>query len=167
MYAYKAATPGVTSRDLVTAVLTYAVVAHWDCIAVLSGSHPDGWAYVPSLAGRQGAHPLGEIASQFMGAVPNVPVIPSVVTGNARDFNAEHFTVETTAQHVLLVDDTWTTGGHLQSASAALKAAGVKRVTGLAVSRWLDPGWGATKAFIDGLPATFDPTVCPYPNNPC
>lgn len=168
MYAYKAKPPGATSRELVTYLLTYAAVAHWDCIARQGGSHPDGWAFVPSLAGRQGAHPLAEIASQFMGTVPNVPVIANAVTGGARNFNPAHFTVPpTNVQHVLLLDDTWTTGGHLQSVSAALKAAGVQRVTGLAVARWLDPGWSATKTFIDSLPEAFDPALCPYTGLPC
>jgi len=103
-----------------------------------------------------------------MGSVPNVPVIANVVTGGARNFNPTHFAVPPTdAQHVLLLDDTWTTGGHLQSVSAALKAAGVGRVTGLAVARWLDPGWANTKPFIDSLPPTFDPALCPYSGLPC
>ena len=166
MYAYKA--HGATSYQLVSSLMTYAVVAHWDCVAMRAGSCPDGWAFVPSLAGRQGTHPLAQIASQFMGSVPNVLVIANTVTGGARDFNPEHFTVPpTTAQHVLLLDDTWTTGGHLQSASAALKAAGVERVTGLAVARWLDLNWATTKSFIDNLPASFDPALCPYTGLPC
>lgn len=168
MYAYKANPPGETSRELVIYLLTYAVVAHWDCIARQEGSHPDGWAYVPSLSGRKGAHPVTEIASRFMGNVPNVPVSPSVITGSARSFDPAHFSVPpTTARHVLLLDDTWTTGGHLQSVSAALKVAGVEQVTGLAVARWLDPRWGSTREFIDGLPPTFDPAICPFTGLPC
>lgn len=166
MYAYKA--NGATSFQLVSSLLTYAVVAHWDCIATRTGSRPDGWAYVPSLAGRPGAHPLSQIASQFMGTVPNVPVIANAIAGDARNFNPAHFTVPpTTARHVLLLDDTWTTGGHLQSVSGALKAAGVERVTGLAVARWLDPSWANTNSFIDSLPATFDPALCPYTGLRC
>lgn len=159
---------GATSYQLVSSLLTYAVVAHWDCIAARAGSHPDGWAYVPSLAGRPGTHPLAQIASRFMGKVPNVPVIANPVQDGARTFNAAHFTVPpTNARHVLLLDDTWTTGGHLQSVSAALTAAGVQRVTGLAVARWLDPAWSTTKTFIDSLTADFDPALCPYTGAPC
>lgn len=166
MYAYKA--NGATSYQLVSSLLTYAVVAHWDCIARHAGIYPDGWAYVPSLAGRQGAHPLFQIAKRFMGTVPNVPVTANPVAGSARDFNPAHFTVPaTTARHVLLLDDTWTTGGHLQSVSAALGAAGVQQVTALAVARWLDPRWSNTKSFIDDLPPTFDPALCPYTGRPC
>lgn len=166
MYAYKA--NGATSYQLVSSLLTYAVVAHWDCIAGEVGGYPDGWAYVPSLSGRQGAHPLFQIASQFMGTVPHVPVSANAVKGSARNFDPTHFAVSSTsARHVLLLDDTWTTGGHLQSVSAALKLTGVTHVTGLAVARWLDPSWATTRTFIDGLPATFDPALCPYTGLPC
>lgn len=166
MYAYKA--NGATSYQLISSLLGYAVVAHWDCIASHAGSHPDGWAYVPSLSGRQGVHPLAQIASQFMGAVPNVPIIANQVTDGARTFNAAHFTVSPTMRrHVLLIDDTWTTGGHLQSAAAALKAAGVERVTGLAVARWLELKWGTTETFIANLNSDFDPAVCPYTGVAC
>lgn len=166
MYAYKA--NGATSYQLVSSLLTYAVVAHWACIATCTGSYPDGWAHVPSLSGRQGEHPIAQIASQFMGSVPNVPVIANSADDGARAFNSAHFDVsKTTAQHVLLLDDTWTTGGHLQSAAAALKVAGVERVTGLAVARWLDPSWSTTKAFMANLTAEFDPAICPYTGLPC
>lgn len=166
MYAYKA--NGSTSYELVSSLLTYAVVAHWDCIAQHLGDHPDGWAYVPSLKGRPGEHPLGQIASRFMGSVPNVPVVANEIRDGARAFNASHFGVaRTTAKHVLLLDDTWTTGGHLQSVSAALKASGVERVTGLAVARWLDPSWSDTRQFMDDLPADFDPARCPFTGTAC
>jgi hypothetical protein len=166
MYAYKA--NGATSYQLVSSLLTYAVVAHWDCIATHAGSHPDGWAHVPSLAGRPGQHPLAHIASRFMGTVPNVPVVANPVHDGARTFNAAHFTVPpTSARHVLLLDDTWTTGGHLQSVSAALKGAGVGRVTGLAIARWLDPSWSTTQTFIEDRGGTFDPALCPYTGAPC
>lgn len=166
MYAYKA--NGATSYQLISSILGYAVVAHWDCIARHAGGHPDGWAYVPSLSGRQGVHPLAQIALQFMGSVPNVPIIANQVADGVRTFNAAHFTVQpTTARHVLLLDDTWTTGGHLQSASAALKVAGVEQVTGLAVARWLDPDWSTTKTFMADLTIDFDPALCPYTGLPC
>jgi hypothetical protein len=166
MYAYKA--QGATSYELVSSLLTYAVVAHWDCIATHFGGYPEGWAYVPSLSGRQGIHPLARIASQFMSSIPNVSVIANPPEDSARTFNPAHFTVHpTSARQVLLLDDTWTTGGHLQSVSAALKAAGVERVVGLAVARWLDPAWSTTKTFMGRLTADFDPALCPYTGDRC
>lgn len=166
MYAYKA--KGATTAELVASLLTYAVVGHWSCIAAGSGSVPDAWAYVPSLSGRHGVHPLEAIATKFMGAVPLVPVAQGSPTGDRRTFRADNFLVgDTSARHVLLLDDTWVTGGHMQSASAALKRAGVQIVTGLAVARWLDPVWANTKQFVAGLPQDFDPAICPFGGRRC
>jgi adenine/guanine phosphoribosyltransferase-like PRPP-binding protein len=66
-------------------------------------------------------------------------------------------------QHVLLVDDTWATGGHGESAAAALKRAGAARVTLLVLARWLNMGRGRTDEFVkDELTADFDPDLCPF-----
>ncbi len=168
MHAYKRG--GATSYQLVASLLTYAVVAHWNCIADRGGTHPDAWAYVPSLSGRQGLHPLARIASQFMGRVPHVPVHVSETVGDKRSFNPAHFVLSPSgagSRHVLLLEDTWVGGGRLQSASAVLKAAGVDQVTGLSVARWLDPGREPTKLFIEGLKENFDPDVCPYTGAHC
>lgn len=166
MRAYKAG--GQTSHQLVRALLAYAVVAHWPCIALRADSPPDGWAVVPSLSGRPGPHPLQELAEPVMIHVPHVSITANAVADEARTFNPAHFGVPaTTATHVVLLDDTWASGGHFQSASAALKRAGVNRVTGLVIARWLEPEWGRTQRFIEGLPPGFDPDLCPFTGRPC
>ncbi|WP_207386453.1 hypothetical protein [Protofrankia symbiont of Coriaria ruscifolia] len=166
MHAYKRG--GATSYQLVSSLLTYAVVARWNCIADRAGTHPDAWAYVPSLSGRQGTHPLARVAFQVMGRVPHVPVRVSETVGDPRSFNPAHFVVSPISlRHVLLLEDTWVGGGRLQSVSAALKAAGVHQVTGLSMARWLDPNRGTTKPFVEGLGENFDPNVCPYTGAHC
>ena len=49
---------------------------------------------------------------------------------------------------VLVIDDTWTTGAHAQSASAALKAAGARAVAVVTIGRWFNPDYnpGGTDA---------------------
>jgi hypothetical protein len=165
MYAYKA--KGATTHALVSAVLTYATVAHWSCIAREPGSTPSSWAYVPSLSGRQGDHPLAGIARRFMGEVPHVHMKANPITDNPRSLNPSHYRADPVTGHVLLLDDTWTSGGHLQSAAAALKSAGADRVTGLVMARWLDPAWAGTKQFLESLIDDFDPDVCPYTGTHC
>ena len=161
MHAYKRG--GQSSYQLVRALLSYAVVAHWSCLPTIAGSYPEGWSYVPSLANRAGQHPLEDIASQIMGNIPYVPLDAARSGSSARAFDPGHFSVrQQPPTHVLLLDDTWTSGAHLQSASAALKAAGATQVTGLVVARWLNPAWGDTGRFIKSLPDSFDPAVCPY-----
>lgn len=167
MYAYKSAAGAPTSYERVSALLTYAVAAHWPCIA-RGASTPDAWAIVPSLSGRTGVHPLAHIAGGVIAAIPEITISPAPTIVDPRQFHPENFIVApTNARHVLLLDDTWTRGGHLQSASAALKAAGAQRVTGLTIARWLDPGFADTQQFIEGLHDDFEPLICPYTGDYC
>ncbi len=69
--------------------------------------------------------------------------------------------------HVLLVDDTWTTGGHVQSAAAALKAAGASHVTALVLARWLAPERGETASLIKRLTVDYRLQQCPFTRGPC
>jgi predicted amidophosphoribosyltransferase len=43
-------------------------------------------------------------------------------------------------RHLLIIDDTWTTGGHAQSLALSARAAGAGAVTIVVLARWLDPG---------------------------
>lgn len=51
---------------------------------------------------------------------------------------------------VLLVDDTWTAGGHAQSAGAALKAAGARRVALVVIGRHIHRGWQPEAGVTNG-----------------
>lgn len=51
-------------------------------------------------------------------------------------------------QHVLLIEDTWTSGGNAQSAALALRRAGAASVTILALARWLNPEEPPTSTFV-------------------
>jgi adenine/guanine phosphoribosyltransferase-like PRPP-binding protein len=67
---------------------------------------------------------------------------------------------------VLLLDDTWTTGGHAQSAAAALRAAGARKVALVVIGRHLRRDWevvigGPTCGeLFDELPKIFDWSIC-------
>ena len=52
-------------------------------------------------------------------------------------------------EHVLLIDDTWTTGGHVQSAAAALKAAGAGRVVAVVLGRHLNASYADTAILVE------------------
>lgn len=39
--------------------------------------------------------------------------------------------------HVMLIDDTWASGGHAQSGALALRKSGASKVSVLVVARWL------------------------------
>lgn len=71
-------------------------------------------------------------------------------------------------RHVLVIDDTWTSGGHAQRAASALRAAGASAVTILVLARWLDPTFGPTGTFIaDRLNSDYDPARCPLTGVHC
>jgi predicted amidophosphoribosyltransferase len=67
-------------------------------------------------------------------------------------------------ESVLLIDDTWTTGGHAQSAAHALGRAGASDVALVVIGRHLNPEWevaGKTSAdLFEELPKPFDWATC-------
>ncbi|WP_326599205.1 hypothetical protein [Streptomyces sp. NBC_01803] len=52
-------------------------------------------------------------------------------------------------ESVLLIDDTWTTGNHAQSAAAALKAAGARHVAVVVLGRHLNRTFRDTAASVE------------------
>jgi predicted amidophosphoribosyltransferase len=92
-------------------------------------------------------------------------------TGEAegREFDANRFkpTAEPPGESVLLLDDTWASGGHAQSAAYALRAAGAQQVAlvviGRHVRRDFEPVQGSGETcgdILDALPTDFDWTTC-------
>ena len=69
---------------------------------------------------------------------------------------------------MLLLDDTWATGGHAQSAVLGLRAAGAAHVSLLVVARWIKADFGDNAAFLRGLAdRDYDPEVCPWTGSDC
>ncbi|WP_354671474.1 phosphoribosyltransferase family protein [Streptomyces sp. SRF1] len=74
-------------------------------------------------------------------------------------------TDEVRGKSVLLLDDTFTSGGTLASAAYALKCQGATRVVGLAFGRQLGYEWGDSRRIIDELPhRTLDLSQCAVHN---
>lgn len=48
---------------------------------------------------------------------------------------------------VLLIDDTWTTGGNAQSAALALRAAGASKVAVMVIGRHFDRSFGSCEGY--------------------
>lgn len=86
-----------------------------------------------------------------------------------RDFATNRFkpTVDLSGSSVLLLDDTWATGGHAQSAAYALTAAGAEKVALVVIGRHIRPEYEPVKGsgetcedLLDGLPEPFDWGTC-------
>lgn len=87
---------------------------------------------VPSTSGRTDA-PLPDIVGRI--AAPLAPRYAETMiyntaapAGRSADITKFRVTVRLNGESVLVVDDTWTQGGHAQSAAAALKIAGAGAV---------------------------------------
>lgn len=163
MHRYKEAAHG-DFYDLFKALVPYALTRHRRCIEQFGRTRPDAWAVVPSLRrGRPSPHPLVHLAAPFLAHLPRIDLRASDDVNEDRSFRPANFTVYgELGNHVLLLDDTWVGGGHLQSAAAAVKQAGAEEVTGLVFARWLEPDRSYTREFMADLTEEFDPDICPF-----
>lgn len=152
MYRYKENRPDSgLARAAVTEILVTELVLHWACIRDLSdGVAPTAWDTIPSTTSSPRVHvehPLHCIVRQVL---PGVPEVGLRATGaKSRSLSPDLFRVvgeyaPDMLRHVLLIDDTWTTGGNMQSAAVALKDVGARRVTAFCVARILNYGFCAT-----------------------
>jgi hypothetical protein len=99
-----------------------------------------------------------------------VPLVAAAAVEDPRALSADHFhaSVPVPGAHVLLLDDTWAGGGHVQSASLALRTAGADHVSALVVARWLKPEFGSTAQFVgEQADRDYDPLICPWTGGTC
>lgn len=170
MRGYKARPPVAEHRMVVGLLLRLALESHTRCAEILGSLPITHWATVPSLPPKSYAHPLrGLVDNQAKGA--EAPLVAAVGVQQPRMASADHFACTTplpSGSHVLLIDDTWATGGHAQSAVLALRRAGATRVSVLVVARWLKEDYGDNKHFIaDMRTRDFDPRICPWTGESC
>jgi hypothetical protein len=143
---------------------------HLGCIAE-AGGQDIVVTTVPSTSGvRSSIHPLTEVLSMFGKGFVKTSLTYTGVAGldrNARRVLASNtFAVTTPAdvsgKHVLVIDDSWVQGGHIQSCAVALHASGARWVTALPIGRVLDPSFSPTKSFMEAHRVrVFDPEICP------
>lgn len=172
MHRYKAASPGPSNPSWMrtAGLAAHFGLMHRGCLDAGPPGQVDALAVVPSLGGRPSPHPLEALAAYLLPGVPAVLLSADPGDRGDRDrrrvFWPDFFAVRdreaVNGRHVVLVDDTWVTGSHLQSAAAALRQAGAARVTGLVLARRLRPEWGTNAGFIaEQLTRPYDITVCP------
>lgn len=170
-------TPSVQARYW-TAAATWTVWLlgrHGACAQHLLGAVSSDWmwATVPTArSGRVGEHPLHSIVRQVWGTThAEAPL--SLARGaetQGRGYAPSKFTAAPIAPggHVILIDDSWTTGANVQSAATALKTAGAEQVSAMVIARLLNDSWEPTRAFLakGGLRSPFDPNACPWQGMP-
>lgn len=170
MRGYKAPQPVAEHRQVVALLLMVALGNHARCAEVLAGRPVTHWAVVPSLPAKPSVHPLrGLVAGRAPGA--EAPLTAAASVQQPRAVSSDHFTCGVQLpedSHVMLIDDTWAIGGHVQSAALALRTAGAARVSGLIIARWLKEEYGGNKRFIADLADhDYDPGICPWTSSAC
>ncbi len=152
--AYKAAVPSPAIQlDLLNLLLVF-VADHHGCIA--RAARVDRWthlAVVPSTKGRPGEHPLraliGDRIQLPWAELTANPKIPS----DSRKFHPDRFSAgeDLGGAQILLLDDTWTTGSRVQSASYALRKAGASKVAAIVLGRHVNPEYDGWKPILQAI----------------
>jgi hypothetical protein len=178
MKGYKAQPrPVQEHREIVALTAILGLGLHSGCAGTLVGSDITHWSAVPSMPAKAVEHPLRRLVTQA------APGLECTLTGaatatNPRAIDSDHFRMPPVPEgtHVLLIDDTWTSGGHAQSAVLAARAAGAAHVSVLVVARWIEPSWAVLdgerkidpEAYLRGLSAAdYDPMICPWTGGAC
>jgi len=124
------------------AAVTWRWLAHHEpCVVAASGAHEFGVVtHVPSANPRSGGHPLEHMLRAQVGATRTRYerlLTPTPGVEQFREYDDRRFVATRRAdrEDVLLVDDTWTTGAHAQSAASALKRAGASHVGIVVIGR--------------------------------
>ena len=160
LWRYKSGAAGATEAgERLAAMLARFLREHsgqvWRAAGMIAD--PGLAAVVPSGQGRPGAHPLAGIVASCV----DVPIVPlssapgaaARARGLADGVAAGWLTVggAVAGTDVLLVDDTWVSGASGQSAAAALKAAGARRVALVVIGRHVDPADSRSAEFLRTL----------------
>jgi hypothetical protein len=153
-------------------LLYVGIALHQVCIEAVAGQPITSRLAVPSLRGRIGLHPFLAL-TQDMGATDRSPqLIAAPQATEDRLINDQQFQLtppaDLTGQHVLILDDTWTTGSRAQSAALTLRRAGAQRISVLVVGRWLDPDYAGNALFVQTMcRPDYDPRRCPVTGGSC
>jgi hypothetical protein len=125
-------------------------------------ARPQVVAVVPSGQGRAGVHPLVNLVRSRV-ELPLAGLAVAVPEAHARGVNPGWVHVADRMDgggapvlddaDVLVVDDTWVSGGSAQSVAAALKLAGARRVAVVVIGRHVNPADPRLAAFLESVRA--------------
>jgi hypothetical protein len=154
-------------------LLYLGIMKHQKCIEQRAGRPVSVRVTVPSLNRRPGVHPFTAIASAINAVDDDrLALVPTPGAVKDRVVSASQFQImpkqNLSGRHILILDDTWTTGSNTQSAALALRQAGADQVSVMVVGRWLSQTYGNNAEFIKArLRRDYDPGVCPVTGGKC
>lgn len=149
MHRYKNQHPSPQALNNVRLLLEHGL-SHLRCAGQLVGAPVGAVAVIPSrshyMAGTPS--PLQQLCAWTIPQdTPVAELHPTVGSVSDRRVHGNAFKVAKCPDqsHITLVDDTWVSGATTLSAAAALRNAGVQRVSVLVLARWLDRNYDPTK----------------------
>jgi phosphoribosylpyrophosphate synthetase len=151
----EAAAAAARLREMLAAFMAGRGNRVWRAAGMPAG--PSAVAVVPSGQGRLGVHPLaGLVRSCVDLPLVRLAIAPEAI--HARGVNAGWVRVgdPVAGADVLVVDDTWVSGGSAQSVAAALKLAGARRVAVVVLGRYVNPADPKSAAFLEAVPGADD-----------
>lgn len=168
MRGYKAPQPVRQHSAVVAILMILALSKHAPCAEILAGTPVTHWSSVPSLPAKAGEHPFHLLVRELAPGT-EVKLTAASATSDPRSVSVDHFRAGaqlSSDSHALLLDDTWTGGGHVQSSALALRKAGAGKISVLVAARWIRPDYADNARFLSELP-DYDPDVCPWTGGPC
>jgi hypothetical protein len=167
--------PSGCARTSLQALLIAFLHDHGACVWPPGGMPGlDRLAVVPTGCGRPDPHPLLELAAPYLRLPATRLAIRPGTQG--RELDVHRFRVDPAdpadpadpvnptpagGGGVLLLDDSWVSGASAQSACAALKLAGARRVAIVVLGRHLDPADPAAGPLLARLtPGPYDRSSC-------
>ncbi|GAC1646567.1 MAG: hypothetical protein NVS4B6_20670 [Mycobacterium sp.] len=154
---------------VITELVGLATSVHTPCLGTVVGQPVTAAVVIPSLTSRPGTHPMAAIAGS-LGLVGDVRLRTTLDARCDRVVDAQKFAVDggVIGQHVLVLDDVWTSGSNAQSAALALRRAGASAVSVIVAARWLNPRHPLNARFIrERLTLTYNPVICPVTGHLC
>lgn len=179
MYGYKARIPLPERSLVVSLLLQRALVSHAACPEQIIGKPITHWTTVPSTKHRPGPHPLRDLVGIFRFEPELVLHHAAGVASQRKQVVPNLFRASgqvPACSHVLVVDDTWTSGGIVLSAVHAVRSAGASAVTVMCIARWLgfdfmcrppagNPGHDLRSQLL--RQHVYDLARCPYTGGRC
>ncbi len=176
MFGYKNTPQSSALTQRVSSLVALALRGHTGCASAIVGVPVSHWATVPSLRNIGSAHPFRAILAAILSSGREIEVAATKAAASKSDqerrsLNPGFYELRTgvpTGVHVMVVDDTWTSGGHAQSVALALKQAGAAKVSVLAVARWLDWDERTKRVYNEQIKnRPYDPDICPWTGAVC
>ena len=157
---------------VISRLLYLGIMKHQQCVEKRVGKPVSIRVTVPSLNRRPGVHPFTAIAAAMQAVDDRLALVPAPRAIKDRVVSASQFQImpkrSLSGRHILILDDTWTTGSNTQSAALTLRQAEADHVSVMVIGRWLSPTYGNNAEFIKTrLQRDYDPGVCPVTGGQC